>query len=160
VLNVIIERIINIRVLLYHIFLFMGLLIILIVTDILTILVLQEHFYHFSKAKYFLSIIIHVILSLAVWITFIELDSFRGFFDSPQHVWLMMNMTGLIVAVVIPRVLLDILHFTGKLVRIRKGDHLRFLTNAGLMIIIVFPYNNLVSVPFTGDLISKQKRSQ
>jgi hypothetical protein len=116
----------------------MGLLIILIVTDILTILVLQEHFYHFSKAKYFLSIIIHVILSLAVWITFIELDSFRGFFDSPQHVWLMMNMTGLIVAVVIPRVLLDILHFTGKLVRIRKGDHLRFLTNAGLMIIIVF----------------------
>ena len=116
----------------------MGLLIILIVTEILTILVLREHFYHHSKAKYFLSMIIHVILSLALWITFIEMDSFRGFFDSPRHVWLMMNMTGLIVAVVIPRVLLDILHFTGKLVRIKKGDHLRFLTNAGLMIIIVF----------------------
>jgi hypothetical protein len=116
----------------------MGLLIILIVTEILTMLVLREHFYRHSKAKYFLSMIIHVILSLALWITFIELDSFRGFFDSPRHVWLMMNMTGLIVAVVIPRVLLDILHFTGKLVRIKKGDHIRFLTNAGLMIIIVF----------------------
>jgi uncharacterized protein len=116
----------------------MGLLIILIVTEILTMLVLREHFYHHSKAKYFLSMIIHVILSLALWITFIEMDSFRGFFDSPRHVWLMMNMTGLIVAVVIPRVLLDILHFTGKLVRIKKGDHIRFLTNAGLVIIIVF----------------------
>ena len=116
----------------------MGLLIILIVTEILTILVLWEHFYHHSKAKYYLSIIIHVILSLAVWITFIELDSFKGFFDSPRHVWLMMNMTGLIVAVVIPRVLLDILHFTGKLVRIKKGDHIRLLTNAGLIIMIVF----------------------
>jgi predicted MPP superfamily phosphohydrolase len=116
----------------------MGLLIILIVTEILTTLVLREHFYHHSKAKYFLSMIIHVILSLAVWITFIEMHSFRGFFDSPRHVWLMMNMTGLIVDVVIPRVILDILHFTGKLVRIKKGDHIRSLTNAGLIIMIVF----------------------
>ena len=116
----------------------MGLLIILIASEILTMLVLREHFYHHSKAKYFLSIIINAILSLAVWITFIEMDSFRGFFDSPRHVWLMMNMTGLIVAVVIPRVILDILHFTGKLVRIKKGDHIRFLTNAGLIIMIVF----------------------
>jgi predicted MPP superfamily phosphohydrolase len=116
----------------------MRLLIILIVTEILTILVLWEHFYHHSKAKYILSIIIHVILSLAVWITFIEINSFKGFFDSPRHVWLMMNMTGLFVAVVIPRVLLDILHFTGKLIRIKKGDHIRFLTNVGLIIMIVF----------------------
>ena len=116
----------------------MGLLIILIVTEILTMLVLREHFYHYSKAKYFFSIIIHVILSLAVWITFIEMHSFGGFFDSPRHVWLMMNMTGLIIAVVIPRVILDILHFTGKLVRIKKGDHIRSLTNTGLIIMLVF----------------------
>ena len=98
----------------------MELLIILIVTEILTMLVLREHFYHHSKTKYFLSMIIHVILSFAVWITFIEMDSFKGFFDSPRHVWLMMNMTGLIVAIVIPRIILDILHFTGRLVRIKK----------------------------------------
>ena len=116
----------------------MGLLIILIVTEILTMLVLREHFYHHSKTKYFLSMIIHIFLSLAVWITFIEMHSFRGFFDSPRHVWLMMNMTGLIIAVVIPRVILDILHFTGKLVRIKKGDHIRSLTNTGLIIMLVF----------------------
>jgi len=116
----------------------MGLLIILIVTEILTMLVLREHFCHHLKAKYFLSMIINIILSLAIWITFIEMHSFRGFFDSPRHVWLMMNMTGLIIAVVIPRVILDILHFTGKLVRIKKGDHIRSLTNTGLIIMLVF----------------------
>ena len=116
----------------------MELLIILIVTEILTMLVLREHFYHHSKTKYFLSMIIHIFLSLAVWITFIEMHSFRGFFDSPRHVWLMMNMTGLIVAIVIPRIILDILHFTGKLVRIKKGDHIRLMTNTGLIIMIAF----------------------
>jgi predicted MPP superfamily phosphohydrolase len=115
----------------------MGLLIILIITEILTVVVLREHFYHISKAKYFLSIVIHVILSLALWITFIEVVSFRSFYDSPRHVWLMMNLTGLIVAIVIPRVILDILHFTGRLLRIRKGDHIRILTNAGLTIMTI-----------------------
>jgi predicted MPP superfamily phosphohydrolase len=49
----------------------------------------------------------------------------------------MMNMTGLIVAVVIPRIILDIVHFTGKLLRIKKGDHIRLLTNIGLIIMII-----------------------
>jgi predicted MPP superfamily phosphohydrolase len=49
----------------------------------------------------------------------------------------MMNMTGLIVAVVIPRIILDILHFSGKLVRIKKGDHIRLLTNTGLIIMLI-----------------------
>jgi uncharacterized protein len=115
----------------------MGLLIILIITEILTVVVLRQHFYHQSKAKYFISIFIHIILSLWVWIIFIEITSFRSFYDCPRHVWLMMNMTGLIVAVVIPRIILDILHFSGKLARIKKGDHIRLLTNAGLIIMII-----------------------
>jgi hypothetical protein len=115
----------------------MGLLIILIIIEFLTMMVLREHFYHHSTAKYFLSIIIQIILSLAVWITFIEMDSFRSFYDSPRHVWLMMNMTALIVAVVIPRFILIILHYTGKLLRLKKGDHIRLLTNTGLTIMTV-----------------------
>jgi hypothetical protein len=115
----------------------MGLLIILVITEILTVLVLRQHFYPDSKAKYFISMIIHLILSLSLWIIFIETTSFRSFYDSPRHVWLMMNMTGMIIAVVIPRAILDILHFSGKLIRIRKGDHIRLLTNTGLIIMIV-----------------------
>ncbi|MGC1391335.1 MAG: metallophosphoesterase [Bacteroidales bacterium] len=115
----------------------MELLIILIITEILTVVVLQQHFYTSSKAIYFISIIIHVILSLGVWIIYIETISFRSFYDSPRHVWLMMNLACMIIAVVIPRAILDILHFSGKIIRIKKGDHLRYLTNTGLIIMIV-----------------------
>jgi len=115
----------------------MGLLLILIITEILTFVVLRQHFYNNSKPKYFISLIANIILSLCVWIIFIETTSFRSFYDSPRHVWLMMSLTGLIVAVVIPRIILNILHFSGKLARIKKGDHIRLLTNTGLIIMIV-----------------------
>jgi predicted MPP superfamily phosphohydrolase len=115
----------------------MVLLFILIITEILTFVVLRQHFYHTSKPKYFISLVINIILSLCVWITYVETTSFRSFYDNPRHVWLMMNMTGLIVAVVIPRIILDIVHFTGKLLRIKKGDHIRLLTNIGLIIMII-----------------------
>jgi uncharacterized protein len=115
----------------------MLLFITLIITEILTLVVLHQHFCKNSKIKYFISITIHVILSLWLWILFIETTSYKSFFDNPRHVWLMMNMTGMIIAVVIPRVILIILHFSGKLIRIKKGDHIRFLTNIGLIITIV-----------------------
>jgi predicted MPP superfamily phosphohydrolase len=51
---------------------------------------------------------------------------------------MMMNMIGMITAVVIPRIILIILHFSGKLSRIKRGDHVRFLTNTGLVIMMVF----------------------
>jgi predicted MPP superfamily phosphohydrolase len=115
----------------------MLLFIILIITEILTFVVLRQHFYNYSKAVYFISLIINIILSICVWIIFIETISFRSFYDDPRHVWLMMNMTGMIVAVVIPRIILNILHFSGKLSRLKKGDHVRPLTNTGLVIMII-----------------------
>jgi uncharacterized protein len=115
----------------------MGLLIVLIITEILTFIVLRQHFYQQSKPKYFISLVIHLILSVSLWIIFIETTSFRSFYDDPRHVWLMMSLAGMIVAVVIPRVLLIVLHFSGKLFRINKGDHIRWLTNSGLIIMLV-----------------------
>jgi len=115
----------------------MGLLIILIITEILTPVVLRQHFYNDSKPKYFISIIIHVILSFWVWILFFETTSYNSFFDNPRHVWLMMNLTGITIAVIIPRVIVNILHFSGKLIKLKNGIHLRWLTNAGLIIMIV-----------------------
>lgn len=115
----------------------MGLLIILIITEIFTPVVLRQHFYPDSKAKYSISIVIHVILSIWVWILFFETTSYNSFFDNPRHVWLMLNLTGIAVAVVIPRVILIILHFSGKLIRIKNGGHLRWLTNTGLIIMVI-----------------------
>jgi uncharacterized protein len=115
----------------------MGLLIILIVTEILTPVVLHQHFYNQSRSKHLISIILNVILGLWVWIIYLETISYKSFFDNPRHVWLMMNMTLMIIAIVIPRVILCILHFSGKLIKIKNGSHLRWLTNTGLVIMVV-----------------------
>ncbi|MFA5818144.1 MAG: metallophosphoesterase [Bacteroidales bacterium] len=115
----------------------MGFLIILIITEVLTPAVLRQHFYSISKAKYFISIIIHVILSIWLWVLFFEINSYKSFFDTPRHIWLLMNMTGMMCAVVVPRAILNIFHFTGRLARIKTGGHLRWLTNTGLTIMIL-----------------------
>jgi uncharacterized protein len=109
-------------------------LLILIITEILTLVVLRQHFYYKSKPKYFISIIFHVILSLWVWIIFIVTYSYNSFYDNPRHIWLMMTMTALVIATVVPRIIIIILHFSGKLINLKRGDHLRGLTNSGLTI--------------------------
>jgi len=48
-----------------------------------------------------------------------------------------MNLAGLYCAVLFPRVVLDLLHFSGKIIRFRKRDHIRHLTNTGIVIWIV-----------------------
>lgn len=43
-----------------------------------------------------------------------------------------MNLNGMICAVVVPRLILITVHFSGKLARIRSGGHIRWLTNTGM----------------------------
>jgi uncharacterized protein len=111
----------------------MILFLILIITEILTIVVLQQHFYNFSRTKHFISIIIHVILSLWLWIFYFETTFYNSFYDNPKHVWLMMNLTGMFAAIIFPRVVLIFMHFTGKLLKLKSGNHLRWLTNLGMI---------------------------
>jgi uncharacterized protein len=112
----------------------MILLIILIISEFLTFLVFRQHYKGFSKTKYYLSNVMNTIVSIYMWIVFIEVRSFEGNYDDPGHIWLMMNLTGIFCAVLLPRILLDILHFTGKILRIKRGDHIRSLTNTGIII--------------------------
>ena len=110
---------------------------ILIVIEILMFVVLRQHFYNKSKAKYYISIIIHVILSIWLWIIYFETTFYNSFYDNPKHVWLMMNLTAIMIAVVFPRAIIIILHFTGKLINLKNGFHLRWLTNSGLVLMLV-----------------------
>lgn len=114
----------------------MGLFIILLITEILTPVVIKQHFYIQSKPKYFIFIFVHVILSLWVWIIFFETATYKSFYDNPKHVWLMLNMTGIIIAIVLPRIILILFHFTGELINLINRRHLRGLTNTGLVIMV------------------------
>ncbi len=110
----------------------MGLLIILIITEILTPIVLRQHFQGISKGKYYSSMTIHFILSIWLWILFLDISSYKSFFDNPRHIWLLLNLYGMICAVVVPRLILIAVHFSGKLARMRSGGHIRWLTNTGM----------------------------
>jgi predicted MPP superfamily phosphohydrolase len=112
----------------------MALLIILFITELLTIVVLRQHYKGSSKAKFYTAAIINSILSIYLWMLFIRISSFKGKYDDPVNIWLLMNLTATYCAILGPRLLLDVLHFTGKIIRIRKGGHIRSLTNAGIII--------------------------
>jgi uncharacterized protein len=111
----------------------MGLLLFLVITEVLTIIVLRQHFFSSSKIKYYVSIIIHFILSIWLWILFFEVTNYKSFFDTPQHIWLKLNFTAMIIGVVIPRAVLSLCHFTGSILRIKQAGHINWLTNAGII---------------------------
>ena len=112
----------------------MVLFLFLIIAEILTPVVFRQHFYKLARIKYYIFIVIHVILSMWLWILFFEIISFKSFFDSSQNIWMIMNMAGMICAVLFPRFLLIIMHFTGAFIRRKEGSHIRWLTTTGLVL--------------------------
>jgi len=115
----------------------MGLFIILIITEILTLVVIRQHFYEKSWMIYYFFITLHTVLSIWLWILWFKASSYKGIFDEPGHIWGLSNLTGMIAAVVFPRILLIIFHFSGWLARLKTGGHIRILTNSGLIISIL-----------------------
>jgi uncharacterized protein len=112
----------------------MGFLIVLIITEVAALIALKQHFQKRSLGIFRISVIIHLILSFWLWRLCLKVITDRGFFDNPEHISMLMNMTGTICAVLVPRVILILFHFTGKLFRIRSSGHIKWLTNAGLFI--------------------------
>jgi uncharacterized protein len=116
----------------------MILLILLICTEIVTIIVIRQHLKGSSKLIYYITATINSVLSIYLWILYIRVTGFKGNFDDPGHVWMMINLKGAICAVLVPRIILDILHFSGVALRIRKGGYIRSLTNTGFVLYIFF----------------------
>jgi len=115
----------------------MALFIILIITEILTLVVIRQHFYDRSWMRYYFLMTLNAVLSIWLWILWFEASSYKGIFDEPDHIWILTNITGMICAVVIPRIILSIFHFSGWFARWKSGGHIRHLTNIGLIISII-----------------------
>lgn len=115
----------------------MGLFIILIITEILTLVVIRQHFYEKSWMSYYFLITFHTVLSIWLWILWFKAFSYRGIFDEPGNIWVLTNLSGMVVAVVLPRIILIVFHFSGWLARKKTGGHIRILTNSGLLISIL-----------------------
>jgi uncharacterized protein len=104
----------------------------LIVIEILTIVVLKESIRNRSWILFLFSLFFDIILSLWLWTLFIQINTYRGFFDNPDHVRMLMSMSGTIGAVVLPRMILIMFHYLGKLIRIRKGGYIMGLSLTGM----------------------------
>jgi predicted MPP superfamily phosphohydrolase len=112
----------------------MWLLIILILTEVLTFIVIREHFYDKSWMRYYISTTLNAVISLWLWILWFEVATYNGIYDEPGHIWLLMNLIGMLCAIVFPRIVLSIFHFSGRFLRRKKGGHNRLLTNIGLTV--------------------------
>ncbi len=62
----------------------------------------------------------------------------------------MLNMTAIIIAIVIPRIIIILFHFSGKLIKRKTGGHLRWLTNTGLIMMMV-----VITIISIGDSVRK-----
>ena len=112
----------------------MELFIILIITEILLQVVIRQHFFDKSWMKYYFIVTLNAVLSIWLWVLWFEVSSYKGIFDEPHHIWVITNLAGMMAAVVFPRIVLIVFHFTGRLVRRKARGHLRILTNSGLII--------------------------
>lgn len=111
----------------------MFLLLLMIFAEILMPVVLRQHFFSNSRNRYYILLVIHVILSIWLWILFFAVAGYESFFDNPQQVWMLMSLTGMTAAVVVPRTIIILCHFAGVFIKRYSGDHLRWLTNTGLI---------------------------
>lgn len=110
---------------------------ILILIEILTFIVLREHLYVISKRKFYISLTVNTILSILLWFFLIKILTFKGPFDDPGNVVTHLYLTALICGVVLPRVLLSFLHFSGRLLKFRKGGHTIWLTRTGIILSLI-----------------------
>lgn len=72
-----------------------------------------------------------------MWILFFEVTNYKSEYDTPQHIWLKLNFTATIIAVPATRAFLSICHFSGSLIRIRRGGYIRWLTNTGFTVMVL-----------------------
>ncbi|NSW94049.1 MAG: metallophosphoesterase [Bacteroidales bacterium] len=114
----------------------MLLLIILASIEILTYVLFRQHLYDKYRTWYYIVTLFNGLLSIWLWLLFIEVLLYRGLFDMPDHIWLLMNLAGMLFAVIFPRILMIMLHYTGRIIRAKTGGHIRSLTSTGIAIAI------------------------
>lgn len=112
----------------------MAFLLILIPAEILTFIVIRDYFYDRSWMKYYFFTLFNLALSILLWTTWFEISQFRGFYDDPRHVSLKMIMRGALIAIVVPRTILILTHYAGKLTKRNHGSINRPITGTGMAV--------------------------
>ena len=86
----------------------MLLFLFLIIIEVLTFIVLRDRLRSGSKALFISAAIISFILSIWLWMLLFETTTYKGFFDNPEHISLLLSLTGAICAVAVPRIIFNL----------------------------------------------------
>jgi uncharacterized protein len=108
----------------------------LLILEVITIIGLRDRFRKTSGIIFIISIAVHVFLSIWIWYFLLRITTWKGEFDETASIWLRMNLMGFITAVIVPRFVFCLLHFTGRLIKIRKKGYIRWLTDTGIIVSI------------------------
>jgi predicted MPP superfamily phosphohydrolase len=113
----------------------MVLLILLIITEVLTINVIRQHFYDRSWMSYYFIMTVNAVISIWLWVLWIKITSFAGIYDQPENISAITGFYGMLSAVVMPRAVMILFHYSGILIRRKsEGGYSRILTNTGMII--------------------------
>lgn len=110
----------------------MGITLLLLLIEVLTLAVIRQHYYDRSWMRYYFFITLNTILSIWLWVLWFRIMSFRGMYDEQGNMWVLLNFTGMAAGLVIPRVIIIIFHYAGKIRNRGHGTHHRVLTNTGI----------------------------
>jgi hypothetical protein len=98
-------------------------LILLLCIEILTMLVIRQHFYDRSWMRYYFLVTFNLLVSIWLWILLFRASNYNGIYDEPVNIWMIMNINGVIAAIVIPRLFVIIFHFSGVISKRNTGGH-------------------------------------
>ena len=112
----------------------MALFIFLLVVEVLTWIVIYQHFYKASRKAFYFSSLLNLALSIWLWMVFAGVYVNAEDFATQRFTWLFMNLIGLVCAVAVPRLIFVSFHFTGRFLKIRNN---RTLTYTGMTLSIL-----------------------
>ncbi len=101
--------------------------------EILSFIAIRDHYAKRSGTIYYLIKASHFALSVLMWFYIFKVLTWKGFPDEPSHLNDRLIFTGLLSAVLIPRSIFSLVHFIGKLIRKKRGGHIRWLTEAAVI---------------------------
>jgi len=110
----------------------MGITLLLLLIEVLTLAVIRQHYYDRSWMRYYFFITVNSVLSIWLWVLWFRIMSFRGAYDEQVNMWVLMNFRGMAVGLVIPRVIIIISHYAGRIINRGQGTHNRVFTNTGI----------------------------
>ena len=124
-----------------------SLLFIALLIEVLSFIAIRDHYSKRSGIIFYSISAIHFGLTVLMWFYIFMAIIYTGYPDEPSHINDQLILTGLLSAVLIPRSIFSTVHFAGKLIRIKRGGHIRWLTEAGIifsaLIFLIIGYGSL-----------------